>query len=466
MLREPHIIRTMIDVSECECSARCLVDIACRGYGYSDSSSMCLLTELLPTPERMEASSEDWRWLSRSGVRLLGEPCAADRDCSLLVSAATCAKNVCGCHRSSEMDGDGGCRKAGQFIPVGFGRLTSGLSSELQDASLDDCKTTCAANLTCVAFDFSATDKLCSFYVNGITSDAGSGRSVQSFVWRFSQPDGTPPDHYMSVNGSFLGLLADIEGFEAAQACFADNAILMPGVSAGQLAPRLGFLARELDGPAWVGFEDMLEEGDYLSSDGGVAEDIAWDGDQEGGVNESCGMVNSRSLIHDAPCSFVRPAICLFVGENMALRRLSWMNAHHPKAKPSGGNDGSVHSIMHSFGPSGLQKVTWTVDLGSMVQVTSVLYASRRGCCDDLPHVTNRNRLTEVRVGSDPVRFDEQHSARCVWLEQPFMAQRYARMFRCDVPLTGRYVRLIRHRPEVIMDFAELAVFGNHLRSP
>ena len=136
------------------------------------------------------------------------------------------------------------------------------------------------------------------------------------------------------------------------------------------------------------------------------------------------------------------------------------MNIEHPGYKAANGNDARGDAFAASVERHGPQStvLTWTVDLGGPVQVSSVLYLARFGCC-----TPNRNRLTEIRVGSQPARFDDQHSARCVRLEGPFVAPGYARLFRCAVPLTGRYVRLSRDS-QVVLDFAELAVFGNRLR--
>ncbi|KAF0294472.1 hypothetical protein FJT64_007887 [Amphibalanus amphitrite] len=462
LLSDPDVVQLEPGVGECECRARCLSDIACRGYGHSVSTSTCLLTELLPTPGRLNTSAGDWRWHARRGVRLLGEPCAADRDCSLLVPGATCFNSTCGCHGPVEEDGSGGCRKAGSFIAVGTGRLTGQPLWEQSGASVNACSAVCAANSTCLAFDLSS-DGICTFYSEGITSDTGSGRDVQSFVWSFRRPDGKPPQSYTPVNGTFLSLLPPINGSEAAQACYAYSSILMPGVSPEQLEQRSQFLATQLVGAVWIGLEDMLEHGNYLSSDGTPIETIAWNSAIEPSSStsgEACALVNPQGRILDNSCSLVRPPLCQFVGENLALNKPSWMNAHHPPAGPARGNDGNVFTIVHTPMPVVLPVATWTVDLGGPVQVTSVLYAARRRCCGW------RNHLTEVRAGTHPTNFDEHHSALCVWLERPFMVETYARQFPCTTPLTGRYVRVIRHRPERVMDFADVSVFGNRLQMP
>ncbi|KAF0308279.1 hypothetical protein FJT64_020480 [Amphibalanus amphitrite] len=101
---------------------------------------------------------------------------------------------------------------------------------------------------------------------------------------------------------------------------------------------------------------------------------------------------------------------------------MSVNNEQHPA---SNGNDGLQGTVVRSKTLTQLANLTWTVDLGQLVQVTSVLYMA--GSSSDL--TTNCNHLTEIRVGSDRTSFDEQHSARCVWLEAPFVAAGHARLF-------------------------------------
>ena len=140
----------------------------------------------------------------------------------------------------------------------------------------------------------------------------------------------------------------------------------------------------------------------------------------------------------------------------MALARPSWSNADDYVSVPQHGNDGKT---LTSF--SALMKSSpkiWTVDLGSRVQVTAILF----GASPELP-TSSRHGSTEIRVGSDRNNFDASTSARCVMLEGTFTKAGFARLFRCAVPLTGRYVRLIRSEDELPVTFAELAVFGNRL---
>ncbi|KAF0310747.1 C-type lectin domain family 3 member A [Amphibalanus amphitrite] len=452
-------VTQLAGLGDCQCRARCLSQSTCRGYGHSVSTSSCLLTELLPTPERMEPGTADWRWYARRGVRLLGEPCAADRDCSLLVTGATCFNSTCGCHGPVEEDGSGGCRKAGRFIAVGTGQLTGQPLWEQSGASVNECSAVCAANRTCLAFDL-MSDGTCTFYSEGITSGAGSGRDVQSFVWSFRQPDGNPPQSYVPWDGGFLNVLPATTGLQAAGACFSDGAILYPNMAPEKLANLRTFFA---DHPAssdlvLVGMEDMVREGVFVTSDGREVTDLAWDaGEPNGGGGENCTVITQAGLLHDAPCTTAQySALCQYVGENLAVGRHAWMNTPSTPQSPANGADGDVETFVDNKHDLAVRPLTWTVDLGAPVQVTSVLYASRADCCP------MRNRFLEIRVGSHPTLFDEQNSVRCVSLHKHFMLQAYARMFRCETPVTGRYVRVARHRRRVFQ-FGELAVFGNRL---
>ena len=459
-------MQTLPGVSACECRVRCLANTTCRGYGTSDATQTCLLAGLLPTPQKMEASSGDWRWHARTGVRLLDEPCEKDADCSLLVPGAVCVKNICQCRAGLQRDDVGGCRKAGSFVEVTKRRLTSSLLSETPQTYVDACKAACVGNLSCVAVEFSASERLCRMYAEGVTNEATSGGDVQTFVWSFARADGTPPDTYQQVGNSYLRMLLPGNGLEAADACFRiDSAIMFPEVTEEGLSPLRDYIAQQSTTSfIWIGMEDMLEEGQYMTSDGGemAMTDINWDKvdvNPNGFDNYDCAVINRELFVHDAECmtnSF--NTLCQYVGENLALYRRSWMNAPEPKFPPSNGNDGNINNYVHTPLSGQYPTPTWTVDLGGSVQVSSILYVARVGCCAE-----NRNRLTEIRVGSDPARFDDQHSARCAWLEKPFVAKGYARLFRCAVPLTGRYVRLIRDR-QVTVDFAEFAVFGNRLQ--
>ncbi|KAF0304348.1 hypothetical protein FJT64_023826 [Amphibalanus amphitrite] len=215
--------------SECACRHRCLADPACRGYGYSVNTSSCWLTELLPTPERMQPSAEDWRWYARSGVRPLGEPCAVDQDCSTLVPGASCVNGTCGCHGQVTEDGAGGCRKLGGFIEVHNHQLTTGLLSETPGTTLDACSASCADELRCMAFDFS--EGLCRTFSAGVTSDeVTKGRAAQRmFIWSFPRADGSPPDTYEPTPAGPLRLVRAAVATAASSVCYTDGAILFPG---------------------------------------------------------------------------------------------------------------------------------------------------------------------------------------------------------------------------------------------
>ena len=266
-------LKTVPGVSACECRVWCLSNHTCRGYGFSDTTQTCLLTELLPTPRRMETSAEEWRWHARTGVRLLDEPCQKDADCSLLVPGAVCLKNFCRCQAKLENDDVGGCRKSGSFIEVARRQLASGLLSETPQTSVEACRAACAGSLSCVAVDFSAAGGLCRMYSKGVTNEvtSDSDSDVQSFVWSFARADGTPPDTFQQVGNRFLRLLPPGDGLKSAHGCFNDGGILFPEVTEEGLSPLKDYITKHDTTPyIWIGLEDMLEEGRYVTSDGRV----------------------------------------------------------------------------------------------------------------------------------------------------------------------------------------------------
>ncbi|KAF0300705.1 hypothetical protein FJT64_026810 [Amphibalanus amphitrite] len=457
--------QTLSPVNACDCRRLCLANHTCRGYGSSAGTASCRLTELLPAPGSTQASSGDWLWHARHGVRRLGERCAVDDDCSLLVAGATCAGGVCGCHGTVREDGTGGCRKAGNFTDVSGRQLASGLISETSVGSITACESACAALMSCVAFDFSAKQSRCRMYAEGITNEVNSTDNVKSFVWSFSRADGTPPASYQEVGDKWLRMLPSGDRLRAADICLRDGAILLPEVTRKGLEPLRSYIEGESTSTyIWIGMEDMLEEGRYVTSDGKEATDIAWDQGQPNAHDpDDCAVINRNMVIHDANClNHQFNALCQYVGDNLALNRTSWLTMQDRRYPARHGNDGDERTFTHTTEGVRVPTAAWTVDLSQTVQVTSILYAGRVDCCGSTL-AENRNRLTEVRVGSHPTAFNSTHLARCVWLEQPFVAKGYARLFRCTVPLTGRYVRLTRAKP--LLDFAELAVFGNRLPS-
>jgi len=149
----------------------------------------------------------------------------------------------------------------------------------------------------------------------------------------------------------------------------------------------------------------------------------------------------------------------LLLRENLALNKPATMTPNHPTGPPRHGNDGNVNTIVHSTGGGPFTHWTWTVDLGATYTVDSVLYVARTDCCPSPQGGHNRNRDTEIRVGSHATNFDAAHSARCVLLEGVFMEKGQYRLFQCERPLAGRYVRVSRPKT-IIMDFSEIAVYG------
>ena len=347
---------------------------------------------------------------------------------------------------------------------MGAGRFSAQPMSEAAAADVDECKALCADNGTCLACDFSASDGLCRLYAEGVTSDVGSGGDQLSFVWQFPRPDGSPPDVFRPFGDLHLMVASPVAGRDAAAACFENSAILYPGVSPERLAALQTAWPELFDDGSepLVGVEDMVVEGSFVSSDGDGAPTVAWAFGEPNdyGDGEDCAALSGNGAdLNDVSCHPSKPALCQYIGENLALGKPSWMNMALPGSPAANGNDGDV-STAAAMSPVGGLALTWNVDLGGPVQVTSVLYlAGATATATD-------NRDTEIRVGSHPHLFDEQHSARCVLLTEPFVAAGYGRQFRCTEPVTGRYVRLIRHMPNPELDLAELAVFGNRLDTP
>ncbi|KAF0301627.1 Collectin-11 [Amphibalanus amphitrite] len=453
----PSVLETR-PAGGCECRAFCVADPACLGYGYSLDTGLCLLTDVLPLPERLEPSAALWHWHARGGARRLGEPCALGSECWSVTPGGACLSGVCGCRPPFQLDGDR-CAKTGGFLAVGNGRLSAEPTAEAPTADVDECKRLCADNTTCMACDFSPSDGRCLLYAQGIVSDAGSGGDELSFVWQFPRPDGVVPSSARLVQDQQVIRVGITTGLEAAHTCFANNAIVYPGVSQTHLNdlnaawPEI-FSTME---PSYVGLDDLLVEGTFVTSDGEDAPSVGWGAIEPNNANNEDCVTTSRDgvFLNDVECHLPFMVLCQYMGDNLALGKLSWMSMVSPGSAAANGNDGdplSAASMTLTDGPP----LTWTVDLGGPVQVTSVLFASGAAV----------GRDTEVRVGSDWRLFDELHSARCVLRAQPFVAFQYARLLRCDEPVTGRYVRIIRRGPELTLELADLAVFGNRLEAP
>ena len=134
--------------TECECRASCGSNPACLGYGYSPATDVCLLSDLLPTPQRLEVSADDvWHWYARGGIRR-----ATGRALHL------------------RLDPDVGSRLPGwrlqlpssapalrgpllvdRLVTVGAGRFSALIVSETAAADVDECKTLCASSGTRIA---------------------------------------------------------------------------------------------------------------------------------------------------------------------------------------------------------------------------------------------------------------------------------------------------------------------------
>lgn len=370
---------------ECLCRLRCLSIRECRGYGFSDASQTCQLTQLLPTRQRLQPGKDTWKWNARGGRRQLNESCSTHQDCALTVPGAECRNNTCTCGHPFVPTGDGQCRKVGQFRYVGTGRLRGSALWEAAATSADECRSLGTVDPHFMAFDFSSSEQRCTFYGRGITSDAGSGRDTESFVWYFSAADGEPPEDFQLVNGTYLALRESEKPRDGAFACF--PAILYPAVTASALtaifsSPLLSSAHRLVV----VGIDDMLSEGQYTTSDWAnvTAEELPWGNkERHNPDNEDC-LLGGNGTVHDFICGSrsKKPALCQFEGVNLALHRPAWISPsdnHFTSRLPAeNAVDGNLTTMAHS----GLaDPATWTVDLGGAVQVTGVLLASRGQCC-------------------------------------------------------------------------------------
>jgi len=310
-----------------------------------------------------------------------------------------------------------------------------------------------------MAFDFSESEQRCTFYSQGVTSGAGTGRQdVQSYVWRFPRPDGTPPSaaNYQQVQGEYLVVKPANSFGDGAMTCFRDGSILFPPISADITA--VVAQAMVVNGFVSIGLDDMLEEGVFVRSDYVVSDaEVPWQDDEPNNRrgNQHCTDL-FEGQVRDVGCGKARPALCLFVGKNLAQGKPSTLTGHSSDSSvPSRGNDGDTATYLESASHSdGVDK--FVIDLGATYQVSSVVFVSRPDCCEQ------NNRDTSVHVGNHPRNFGGKNAATCVKLEEPFLPRGYARLFRCEVPVTGRYVR-VQRPASVGMDFAELGVFGNRL---
>ena len=135
--------------TECECRASCGQNPACFGYGYSPATDVCLLSDLLPTPQRLEVSADDvWHWYARGGIRrATGGALHLRLDPDV---GSRLPGGVCSCQAPLLLSEDR-CTCTGQLIAVGAGRFSAGIMSETAAADVDECKTLCASSGTRIA---------------------------------------------------------------------------------------------------------------------------------------------------------------------------------------------------------------------------------------------------------------------------------------------------------------------------
>lgn len=423
----------------CSCRQRCIAHPKCRGYGINEAEESCKLTEQLPTQQKLQPTEESWNWYAHSVPRYLGEPCSTDVECKQTVPGSGCysGDNVCKCLQPLESTIAGQCGMLHEFIELdGTGRLTGSRISERPASSSGECRAVCSTILNCVAFDFSSPSQSCTFYSEGVVSDTPSGRQEVSFIRRFPALDGKlPPAGFTFINGSYLRVSDKVAMEQGPLHCFQSGAILYPIASKEDLDVIVE--AGLLESPnteLTVGNDDKENEDKWVTSDGRTPENIPWEiGEPNNWNNEDCAHA-TKSGLFDQDCKGEYKTLCKFIGENIAL-------GHDQKADDS------------------TENVAWTVDLEDTVQVTGVLLVTT------VEH-NQTIQNTEYRVSLSPTAWDRNNSARCVHVGQPGVPERYGRMFYCDVPVTGRYIRAIGgggHSGDLgkIM----LAVFGNRLNN-
>ena len=131
--------------------------------------------------------------------------------------------------------------------------------------------------------------------------------------------------------------------------------------------------------------------------------------------------------------------MCKYVGEDLLKDA-----AEPPKKQPPSRADPAA--------------VWWTYDLGSVLQVSQVLYvAGQRDIPEDLA-------WTELRVGSQPG--DPSSAALCHRQEGTFVAAGFSRRFTCHVPLGGRYLHVGQASGIGKPLWQKIAAFGNRYQQP
>ena len=435
--------------SECHCRHLCLAEPRCLGYEHEEASGRCGLTDmLLPAPETADTAA-GWSTGRRGGVSWLDQPCDTEDDCRLLVSGGgvRCGpqevgtSNTCSCRPGWRPAGPLACqRHNGRWAALTSTVLSGQPLRQDQQQTLDECQQTCARSEDCWALQFSGG--VCRQYGAAEQSPAPETplTEVTSYVWEFDRLDGSPPDDFFELSGSKLMLTEDEHpGSEAAMACLKLGAIrYLPNKPED-----LDAIFAEIDGQGvrtfGVGVNDVLKEGHFVDVNGDDLDSTSalWESSQPNNVDddEHCaGPGWGDRRFHDFSCALTVRQMCQYVGRDL----LKDAAEPPPQQPPSRADPASVW---------------WTYDLGSVLQVSQVLYvAGQRDIPEDLV-------WTELRVGSQPG--DPSSAALCHRQEGTFVAAGFSRRFKCQVPLGGRYLHVGQARGIGQPLWQKIAVFGN-----
>ena len=431
------------DTSECHCRHLCLAEPRCLGYEHEEASGRCGLTDMLLPALKTAITAAGWSTGRRRGVSWLDQPCDSEADCRLLVSGGgvRCGpqeagtSNTCSCRPSWQPVGPLACqRRNGRWAALTSTVLAGQPLRQDQQPTLEECQQTCARSEDCWALQFSGG--VCSQYGTAEQSPAPETplTEVTSYVWEFDRLDGSPPDDFFEVSGSKLMLTEDEHpGSEAAMACLKLGGIRYAPDKLEDLDAISAKLEERDNFRFGIGANDVVQEGRFVSVDGKDLEEIWWANGEPNGAYEHCIMAIKYSQLYDITCDRTIRQMCQYVGENLLEGA-----AEPPPQSPSRADPASVW---------------WTYDLGSVLQVSQVLYvAGQRDIPEDLA-------WTELRVGSQPG--DPSSAALCHRQEGTFVAAGFSRRFKCHVPLGGRYLHVGQPRSIDEPLWQKIAAFGN-----